>query len=148
MIVPRSLRRWLFTATAVAGALPLVVLPPLLLGPSPTGGVDGTRILAISACALFGTVWALIFAGLAFRSEDEFSQQGSKFAWYWGAVGGVVASAPIYVFVQAGGLHWLDPAIPISRPLGHAFALGYGLLLLSQLAGYVAVLSWWKATRR
>jgi len=144
----RSLRRWLFTAMAIAGALPLVVLPPLLITPSGAENVDGTRILAISVCSLLGTVWALVFASLAFRAEDEFTQQGSKFAWYWGAMGGVVVSAPIYVFIQTGGLHWLDPAVPFSKALGRAFAMGYGLLLFSQLAGYVAVLSWWKATRR
>jgi len=147
-MVDRRAKRWVFTAVAVLGALALMVLPNLIAGPAAAAGAEGGHILRVTAAALLATVCGLGFTILAFRQEDEFVQQGSKYAWYWGAAGGVVASAPIYVFVRAGGLHWLDPAIPFSRELGKAFALGYGLLLVAQLLGFLAVLAFWKATRR
>jgi hypothetical protein len=146
-MVSRRARRFIFTGVAVLGALASLAAPQLM-GPAGAAPGSGTHILATTASVLVATFWALGFAILAFRAEDEFSQQGSKFAWYWGAAGGIVASAPVYAFIGAGGLHWLDPAVPMSKALGEAFALGYGLVLGSQLVGVLAVSLWWKATRR
>jgi hypothetical protein len=143
----RRVRRVIFTGTAVLGAVAILTAPRLLgLTGSPPGSL--THILALTASVMIAMIWALSFAVLAFRTEDEFTQHGSKFAWYWGAAGGVAASAPVYAFIGSGGLHWLNPAVAWSKSLAQAFSLGYGLLVGAQLIGVLALTLWWRVTRR
>ena len=112
------------------------------------GAPPGGRILWATACAVLAMVWGVWIAIRVVRRTDEFHLEASKFAWHWGGLAGIIVSAPVYVFVEAGGLHWIDPSRPSSKALGLALAMGYGLLLISQLVGFVAVNVWWKATRR
>ena len=131
-----ALMAWIATGVIMGGGLLLRGAPP------------STRILGTTACAGLAIVWGFWFAIRILRRADEFHLEASKFAWHWGGLAGVAVSAPIYVFVAVDGLHWIDPSTPTSKALGVAFGMGYGLLLVAQLVGFVAVNIWWKATRR
>jgi hypothetical protein len=145
MIDRFNLRVWRYTALAVAGAVPLWIAPMLLLNRFAPGG---TRIVAATVCCIAFVAWGFVFASLGFRRADEFMRERSKAAWYWGGLLGIAATAPVYVFIAMGGLHWLNPASPVGPDLFRAFVMGYSLPIVAQLLGYFAVYAWWKATRR
>jgi hypothetical protein len=99
-----------------------------------------------------GMAWTVAFAALAFRAQDEFTQEASKFAWYWGGAIGAAASAPVYTFIAFGGLRLLGFTSSLPRAanlaLFHAFALGYSLLAVSLILGFGIARLWWSLSRR
>ncbi|HXA38748.1 MAG TPA: hypothetical protein VNW53_07105 [Phenylobacterium sp.] len=147
MLDRRTLQSWAFVAVAVGGAIPILFLPNLLAsGPHAPG--DAETVLSNTACTVLALAWACVFAVLGFRRADEFVQQRSKFAWYWGSLIGIVVAAPLFVFVGLGGLRLLDPAASVGRDLARAFMLGVTLPLAAQVLGFAGVTLWWKATKR
>ncbi|MFL5296993.1 MAG: hypothetical protein ACJ798_11490 [Phenylobacterium sp.] len=140
-----NIRLWGFSGVALAGAIPLWIAPVLLIGRVPAGG---TRIIFATVCCLLAVAWAMVFAALGFRRADEYFRERSKVAWYWGGLLGIGATAPVYVFIAMGGLHWLDPTRPAGPELFRAFVMGYSLPIIAQLLGFTAVYVWWKAARR
>jgi hypothetical protein len=108
----------------------------------------GVRLLGSTVSIALGVAWVFVFAARTFSRTDEYLRDVDKTAWFWGGVGGLAASAPVFAFVGMGGLHWLDPARPFGPELGRAFILGYALLLFSQFAGYLAVAAWRRWSRR
>jgi hypothetical protein len=149
VIEARTLRVWRLGAIGVAGALALIWGVTRLPGlGAPGGGLSGLGILVHLAAMVLALAWACVFAVLAFRQSDEFSRTGATFSWHWGALLGLVLSVPVVVFVQEGGLHWIDPSIRLDRGAGRIFGYGYLLAVSSQLVGYFAVLAWWKASKR
>jgi hypothetical protein len=147
MMDRRNLKSWIFAFVAVAGALPILFLPNLLLaGPQPLG--DQPVVFVKTVCTVAAIAWAAVFAVIGFRRAEEFSQERSKFAWYWGSMVGLVAGTPLLVFVGLGGLHWPSRPGSADTQLGHAFALGAGLVLFAQVLGFAVVSIWWRATRR
>jgi hypothetical protein len=94
----------------------------------------------------------VVFATLAFRTQDEFTQEASKFAWYWGGAIGAAASAPAYTFIAFGGLRLLGFTSTLPPRAGlaalHAFQLGYLLLAVSLMLGFAGARFWWSLSRR
>ena len=149
MLENQSLKIWGYAALGILGG-GLIALVPLAIASHGAGhphvGPAVVVVATISAAAAMA--WALVFATLSFRSADEFLQQGSKVAWYWGGSIGLAATLPAYVFIGFGGLHMLAPSIPVRADLGWAFALGYGLPVVAQLIGFLVVAGWWRLAKR
>jgi len=139
---PHMARIWREAAIGLGGGLLLIAAPLVLFGPAQPDLSAGARILGWTGCIAAGVVWAMVFAVRVFAYADEYIRDRDKTAWLWGGLFGVAVSAPIYVFVMLGGLHWLDPARPASRALAQAFGEGYGLVIACQLAGYFAFAAW------
>jgi hypothetical protein len=149
----RTMRYWRNIGAAVAGVVVLWVIPALLLSDANAFGLAySTRLVLQTLAATAATTWGAVFAVLIFRQYDEFAQQGSKFAWYWGGLIGTMASAPIFVFIARGGLRLvgLEPMLPppVLMVAFRSFTLGYGLLICFQLAGFLVARAWWKASKR
>jgi hypothetical protein len=145
----RSIRLWTYAATGLAGGIALLCLPLLVFGrPVTRVFPDPTRIAQMVVVVTLALAWGIAFAILAYRNADEFTQEGSRIAWYWGGVMGIAASAPVYAFIIMGGLHWLWPASPVGKELARAFAFGYALPLGMQLVGFVIVSAWWRLSKR
>jgi hypothetical protein len=151
MIERRDRRAWAYALTGVAGAWAIMMLAALIPGRPALHGpivIEPTRVVLITLAAGLAVAWGSWFARLSFKRFDEFLQEGSKFAWYWGGTLGIAVSAPLYVFIGAGGLHVLDPARPVGRELAAAFVLGYSVLLFPQALCFLGVYFWWKRSRR
>jgi hypothetical protein len=147
----RTLRSWGWMAVAVAGGIVIWVGPVMLLSHHGVLGLtDTARLLARVVAASLAMAWAIVFAALGYRAQDEFTQEASKFAWYWGGALGVGASAPIYVFVALGGLNLIGAGPPPAAR--HAafvgFVSGYGLMGISLLAGFAVARIWWTVSKR
>ncbi|HEY8005160.1 MAG TPA: hypothetical protein VIE16_13075 [Phenylobacterium sp.] len=147
MFERRTLQSWAFTAAALGGAL-LILFLPELVGQAPRPAGEATNVIANTACAAAAIAWACAFAIASFRKADEFVQQRSKFAWYWGSLIGIAAATPAFVFVGLGGLRLFDPAAPVGAGVARAFMLGLTLPLAAQVLGFFAVTLWWRATKR
>jgi hypothetical protein len=156
----RAVRSRTYLVIGVVASL-LVWLPAafLLAHPGAFGLDFPTRGLLRTLAASVAMILILVFATLSFRNADEFNQQASKFAWYWGGAGGAAVSAPIYVFIATGGLRLLGlvkasaPTASVSAAaVGRAgvggFVLGYDLMALSMLAGFVVARVWWTLAKR
>jgi hypothetical protein len=144
----RNLRGWGYLAAALLGGLAIMFAPAILVGrPVVHGLVYPPRLLIWTVAVGLAMIWASVFAILNFRGKDEFEQQASRVGWYWGGTLGLAASAPIYVFVAAGGLHWLWPAIPIGAGRAPPGGAGYCLPVLMQFAGFLAVRAWWRLSK-
>lgn len=145
----RSVRVWTYALLGLGGGIALMSLPILLFGrPVTSGAADSTRIAQVIIGVILSVAWAFAFATLAYRNADEFMQEGSRVAWYWGGVMGIAASAPIYVFIMLGGLHWLWPSSPVGKELARAFAFGYALPVTFQLLGFSIVAVWWRLSKQ
>ena len=146
----RDKRIWVYASIGIGGGLALLLLPLLVIGPARPHAIveiNPVRVLAFTAAAA-AIGWVFAFTWLVFRQSDEFTREGSKFAWYWGGLIGIAASVPLYVFIALGGLHWLDSASPVGRELARAFVTGYCVLLFPQVAGVLAVSAWWWLAKR
>jgi hypothetical protein len=147
----RTLRSWGYLAIAIVGAAVIWVPPVLFLAHRGAFGLtDTTRLFVKVVAASLAMAWAVAFAALAYRAQDEFTREASKFAWYWGGAIGVGVSAPIYVFVALGGLRLIGagPPAAASKVASLAFASGYGLMALSLAAGFAVARLWWSLAKR
>jgi hypothetical protein len=149
---PRIRRYWTFFGLAIVGLIALMV-PSAMLVHKDAFGLDAqTRVLLRTLTSTLAMAWTVTFAAISFRFTDEFKQQGSMFAWYWGGLIGVAVAAPIFVFIMAGGLALLWHQSPLPKPAalasGRAFALGFFLPLACQFAGFFVVRAWWDASKR
>jgi hypothetical protein len=100
--------------------------------------------------AALAMAWAMTFAALGFRKQDEFLLHRGLIAWYWGGLMGVAVSYPVAFFIGTGGLSgFLQPGARYdARALVIAFNEGYGLLMVTQLVGFFAVFLYRKASGR
>jgi hypothetical protein len=150
---PRVIRSQGYLVIGVVAAM-LVWIPAarLLAHPGAFGLDTATRLLLRTLAATLAMVVALVFATVSFRYADEFTQQASKFAWYWGGAGGLAVSAPVYVFIATGGLGLVGLAHPAPAAVGHAgyvgFVLGYALALVSLMVGWAVARVWWTVAKR
>lgn len=139
----RRKRIWAYQGAAIAGGLAIMVLT-LLFNPR-----TGFGLGAITAIAAVAIVWSLVLAWRAFAKMDEFMREGSKFAWYWGGLIGLSASAPVYAFVVLGGLQRLQGVPPLGRQAALSFGVGYALPVVAQLLGFwIALIVWRRRTRQ
>lgn len=147
MIERRDLQRWTCVIVALAGAVAILFLPDLLLSGQRAAG-DRSEVLARTTAVVAALAWATFFGMAAFRGDDEFNRERSKFAWYWGSLIGLAVATPIASFIAVGGYRWLSGAAAADPQLLHAFALGFVLALAAQVLGSAAVSLWWRVTRR
>ncbi len=126
----RALMTSAYLGIALIGGLTISATP--LLVPALSGVWAALGFTAATGAAV---AWGLAFAMRAHRSLDEYQRERARRATYWGTVGGIVASAPVYAFVAMGGLHRISSSIPTGKPLAVAFASGYGLALVSVIVG-------------
>jgi hypothetical protein len=145
---PHMTRIWRLRAIALGGGLMFLAAPLVFLRPGQADISPEVRLLGITGSIALGVAWVFVFATRTFSQADEYLRDVDKTAWLWGGIGGLAISAPVFAFVTLGGLHWLDPARPFGPDLGRAFALGYGLLVFSQLFGYLAVAAWRRWAKR
>ena len=97
----------------------------------------------LSAAYAAAMAWALGFIWLYWRKLDEAAKEAQKFAWFVGSIGATVLSAPLMLFIRLGGLPLPHTATP-----GVAFALGWAMLGVAQLIGFlIAWAGWWWAKR-
>ncbi len=134
---------------AMVGALAILVLPLITLGSTaPHHGLSPSRILWTTAAVTVAVAWAYYFATLAHRRLDEFQRERTKTTAYWGVALGIALSAPIYIFIAMGGLHWVDPRVPVGKDLANAFVLGYALPVLGATLGWLVVETSWRLAKR
>ena len=149
MFEKRNIQIWGYQAVGLVGGIAILFVPLMALGRPASGhGIYPLVIVLMTLSSAAALGWVYVFARLSFRRMDEFVQQGSRVAWYWGGIAGLALSAPVAVFIALGGLHWLSPASPIGSPLARAFMLGYALPVVLQLAGFLIVASWWRLAKR
>lgn len=142
----RPLSRWRYIGIGAVGALALVLVPMSIFGPPVYG--NPVRLVVMSIAAALAMAWNVAFQARAFREFDEFSQNASKFAWYWGGSIGLAASLPIFAFVAWGGLHWLAPSVPAGTDILRALMAGYLLPVFAQASGFFVALLYWYASKR
>ena len=153
MPASRTRQSLIYLAIAVAGACLIWVPAGLVLAHKNALGLDDpTRlVIRIVACTL-AMAWATTFATVSFRYSDEFTQQGSMVAWYWGGAIGLALAAPIFVFIALGGLGMVlrAPALPAPAAIAatRLFTLGFCLPLFCQGAGFFVVRTWWRVSKR
>ena len=147
----RSARHWTYMAVAAVGGVAIWAGPTHLLSQHGAFGLaDQVRLLLRVLAASLAMVWTIVFATMAYRAQDEFTREASKFAWYWGGAVGAAVSAPIFVFFAMGGADLVAPRPP---PPDHgamfqAFAHGYMLLAVCLAAGSLAARLWWSLAKR
>jgi len=149
---PRARRYWTYSAIALIGPIALMGPATMLVHKGAFGLDDQTRVLLRTLVSTLATAWTVTFAAISFRYVDEFKQQGSMFAWYWGGLIGIAVAAPIFVFIMAGGLTliWHQPPLPKPAAIAaaRAFVLGFLLPIVCQFVGFLAVRAWWGASKR
>ena len=78
---------------------------------------------------------------------DEAAREAHKWAWYWGATGGILASFPLLMGVSAAKVVSFAGRIGMSRP-EELVAFGVLAVLTLQLVGYgLAWAAWWLRRR-
>jgi drug/metabolite transporter (DMT)-like permease len=142
----RPLSRWGYIGIGAVGGLAIVLVPMSIFGPPIYG--NPLRLVVMSVAAALAMAWNVTFQAQAFRKLDEFAQNASKFAWYWGGSIGLAASLPIFAFAAWGGLHWLAPSIPSGTNILRALLVGYMLPVFAQLAGFLLAWVYWYASKR
>jgi hypothetical protein len=151
MPTERTVRSWRHIAVAAIGGIVIWAGPAILLKhPGAFGLAVEPRLLLRVLAASLGMTWTVVFATLAYRAQDEFTQEASKFAWYWGGALGAAMSAPIYVFVAQGGLELIGAGPPAAErhTAFLAFSAGYQLLGVSLMAGFAVARVWWSVSKR
>lgn len=127
MFEPRTLNVAAYAAVALGGGL-VIEATPLLLVPRAASGLGS--VIAFTGFILAAVTWSTFFAVKAHYRLDEFQRERAKGAVFWGVTVGIVASAPVYAFVEMGGIRRVAPAVAGGKPLAMAFASGYGLALV------------------
>ncbi|HEX4097360.1 MAG TPA: hypothetical protein VHX64_11570 [Caulobacteraceae bacterium] len=149
----RTRRVWGYLAIAVAGGAVIAFAAKWVLLSKGLLGLDyDARALVMVFGAALAMVWTMTFSVLSFHSSDEFKQRGSMIAWYWGGTAGLAVAAPIYVFIMLGGLTMigLEPRLTpaVASVATRCFMMGFMLPVLLQIAGFFAVRTWWRASKR
>jgi hypothetical protein len=151
----RQLRTWGYWAALLVGAFVVAYAGRFLAyGPIGRGLGQGFRVSVMTADAALAAALALTLAVLMYRNMDEFGQQASRVAWYWGCGFGLVAALPLYMFVVTGGLGLVEgvsathlaPAEAQAR--ASTFRLGFLMPLVMQAAGFAVVRTWWSLSKR
>jgi len=154
----RTLRMWAYALAAIIGAY-VIAFGSLrvIWGPASAAlGHDG-QIIASTLTTVAAVIWIGVFTRLIFLNMDEFAQQASRVAWYWGATVGLLASLPILVFIEFGGLTLVmshaalaaDHYTPAEgRARANILRLGFMIPVVTQTVGFLLVRGWWWLTKR
>jgi len=136
---------------AVIGSAGFVALAAALVMILRTGGsglseLDRVVVGTLGFLVLVG--WWGFWMARSFRAKDEYLRHVERASWFKGGLIGLMASVPVYAFIGLGGLHWLNPQSPFGQDISRAFALGYMLPMLMQVAGVLIVALWMRLARR
>jgi len=89
----------------------------------------------------------LFITGLWWRRLDEAAREAHKWAWYWGATGGLILVLPLLIALDIG--HGADMARPLGFVGGDELIM-FGMLsvLVLQVLGYAVAWAYWWLRRR
>lgn len=138
-------------SAALVGGVGFVALSALLVLMLRTGGSGLTEAGRIVVGSLGFTIligWWGFWMARSFHAKDEYLRHVERASWFLGGLAGLMASVPVYAFIGLGGLHWLNPQSPVGPSLSRAFAFGYMLPMMMQVAGVLAVALWMRLRRR
>jgi integral membrane sensor domain MASE1 len=151
----RALRNWGYAAAGGVMAIAVIYAVEIIAyGPIGHGLGLGFRVATITLGAAVAAAGLAVFLVIGFRGLDEFTQQASRFSWYWGSAMGVLAALPVYLFVISGGLNLIEGVSVTHLPPAEAraragiFALGFLLPLVCQAIGFLVVRAWWALSKR
>ena len=105
-------------------------------------------IVALTIAFTVAMAWNVAFQLIAHIRSDEFIRERQKSTWLWGGLVGLVVSMPVLMFVSLGGLHWIDPSIPVDRDQLLAFTRGYTLPVAAQAIGAAIAMVFWNRAKR
>jgi hypothetical protein len=142
MFERRTVQSLAYAAVGLVGAMPILFLPQMIFHGAPPHGDSGFVAVTV-ACMVAGLAWAAWFAIASFRRAEEFVQERSKFAWYWGSLIGLIIAVPVFALIAMGGLPWIAGGADATR----AFKLGMVLPIAAQVAGFIVMSVWWRATK-
>jgi hypothetical protein len=142
MLNRRAIQSGALATVGLVGAMPILFLPEMIFHGAPSRGDSGFVAVTV-ACMVAGLAWAAWFAIASFRRAEEFVQERSKFAWYWGSLIGLLVAVPVFALIAMGGLPWIASGSDATR----AFKLGMVLPIASQVAGFIVMSVWWRATK-
>ena len=149
MIERRTMVVLSLASVALVGAWLITAIPLFAFGQgAPHHGLSPIRIVVTTIAVTVAMAWGYYFATLAHRRLDEFQRARAKTTASWGVALGIGVSAPIYIFIAMGGLHWVDPQVPTGRDLANAFVLGYALPIFGAILGWIVVEAWWRLAKR
>lgn len=131
----------------IVGVLVGVGLMIAMLRFGAAGLSAGGRILAGTAGVTALVAWWAIFNARLNRNLDEYQRWNERRAWYVGGLAGLLLSVPVFAFVGLGGLRWLNLAADAGPAASRAFAHGYMLPLVLQVAGSTAYAVWRRFAR-
>lgn len=99
----------------------------------------------IFAISLVGVAVASALTVIYWRNIDEAAREAHKFAWFWGASGGILVMLPLGALIGSERLI----AVMGQRSPGEWVFFGISTLLAAQLIGYgLAWAGWWLVRRR
>jgi len=158
MFNQRTLRVMGYGLVGVIGAYAIILASlRVIWGPAAGAlGHDG-RIIATTLATIVAVIWTAVFVRLMFLNTDEFGQEASRVAWYWGGALGLLVSLPIFVFIEYGGMtlllsHAAVAADHYTPAEGRArvaiLRLGFLIPVVTQTVGFLLVRGWWWLTKR
>lgn len=142
-----SVKAYQLTGAFGAIALMLVAVFGFAGRPGSVIGHPGP-IVVLTIAFTVAVAWNIGFQFLAYLRSDEYIRERHKFSWLWGGLTGLVVSMPICIFIALGGLHWLDPSIPIDRGELLYFTRGYVLAVLAQAIGAGIAMALWTRAKQ
>jgi hypothetical protein len=141
----RSYRSYMtiaFVGTVMIWLVPAVTIVGLAGRHAP--GLDWMLTLAKAA----SLAWAAAFSWLAWRRLDEVAREAQKFAWMVSTCAALLLTAPAMLYVRLSGGAFLTHLMRSQATPGAYFAMGWGFLALTELAGFCIAVSGWWARRR
>lgn len=98
----------------------------------------------IFTVSLIGVAVAFALSIVYWRNIDEAAREAHKFAWFWGASGGILVMLPVGALIGSERL----VAVMGDRSPGEWVFFGVSALLAAQLIGYGLVWAgWWLRQR-
>ena len=143
---PRNRRFAVLLTTGLLGGAAIALTTFLVLGDIHHKPPDFIHVVAGTVVISLAMIWGCVFAIRAQSAADEFQRQREIYVSYWGGWLGIAASAPIFFFVSVGGLRWIAPGVPASKPMLGAFMFGYFVPIVCAVIG-VVVAWWWRRLR-
>lgn len=150
MVERRGMSVRAYKLTGAFGAVAMMIAAAVLGFAGPRGSVLGRPgpIVSLTIAFTVAVAWNIGFQFLAYLRSDEYIRERHKFSWLWGGLAGLVVSMPICIFVSLGGLHWIDPSIPLDRDQLLYFTRGYVLPVLSQAIGAGVAMALWTRAKQ
>jgi len=103
---------------------------------------DPARIIGSTLVVALAMAWACWFSVRAHIAEDEYHRQREMADSFWGGWLGIGASAPVFVFIAMGGLHWLHLEGSARGQVFRAFVIGYFVPVVCATLGVIVARLW------